>query len=79
MLRAEFTVEPFTEGRPGAHVHAAVGALRDAGFAVDVGPFGSAIEGTEPAVIDALGALLAAAVAAGATRVSLQIERIDAE
>jgi uncharacterized protein YqgV (UPF0045/DUF77 family) len=75
-LRAEFTVEPFVEGRPGDHVQAAVDALRAAGFEVDVGPFGSAVHGAEGPVVDALAAMLRATVAAGATRVSLQVERI---
>jgi uncharacterized protein YqgV (UPF0045/DUF77 family) len=78
-LRAEFTIEPFHEGRPGPHVQAAVDALEAAGFTVDVGPFGSAIDGADLEVVEAVRALTAAALAAGATRVSVQVERIAAE
>lgn len=77
-LRAEFTVEPFVEGNPGPHVQAALDALHGAGFEVDVGPFGSVIEGSERPVTAAVAAMMDADVAAGATRVSLQVERIDA-
>ncbi len=75
-LRAEFTVEPFVEGRPGQHVQAAVDALHTAGFEVEFGPFGSAISGAESAVVEAVAGMMQAALAAGATRVSLQVEHI---
>ncbi len=74
-LHAEFTVEPFKEGAPGPHVHAALDAARAAHFEPDFGPFGTSIEGDDDAVIDALAAVLRASVANGATRVSLQITR----
>ena len=78
-LRAEFTVEPFVEGNPGRHVQAAVEVLRGAGFEVEFGPFGSTIHGADDAVIDAVAAVSRASVDAGATRVSMQIERIAGE
>lgn len=70
--RAEFIVEPFAEGHPGPHVVAAIAAAEAAGFAPDVGPFGTSIEGEPGSVFTALRSLVDAAVAAGATRVSIQ-------
>ncbi|MDQ1460120.1 MAG: hypothetical protein QOI08_1604 [Actinomycetota bacterium] len=76
-LRIEFTVEPFKDGAPGPHVHAAVEAVRATGLAVDFGPFGSLVEGDDDQVLAAADALTRAAIGAGATRVSLQITRPD--
>ena len=74
-LRIEFTVEPFHDGAPGPHVHAAVEAARAAGLAVDFGPFGSSVEGDDDQVLNAADALTRAAIAAGANRVSMQVSR----
>ena len=70
---AEFTIEPFVEGDPGPHVRAAVAVAEAAGLAVDVGPFGTSVEGESADVLDAVDAVVRAAVANGATRVSLQL------
>ncbi len=70
---AEFTIEPFVEGDPGPHVRAAIAVAEAAGLAVDVGPFGTAVEGESAAVLDAVDGVVRAAVANGATRVSLQL------
>ncbi len=70
---AEFTIEPFVEGDLGPHVRAAVAVAEAAGLAVDVGPFGTAVEGGLADVLDAVDAVVRAAVANGATRVSLQL------
>jgi len=75
VLRIEFTVEPFKEGAPGPHVHAAVEAVRASGLDVDFGPFGSSFEGEQAVVLDAADAVLRAAVGAGASRVSMQVTR----
>ncbi|MCU1466348.1 MAG: hypothetical protein JWM72_2276 [Actinomycetia bacterium] len=74
-LRIEFTVEPFRDGTPGPHVHAAVEAASAAGLPVDFGPFGSSVEGDDDQVLAAADSVVRAAMAAGATRVSLQITR----
>jgi len=74
-LRIEFTVEPFRDGTPGPHVHAAVEAARGAGLPVDFGPFGSSVEGDDDRVLAAADSVVRAALGAGATRVSLQITR----
>jgi uncharacterized protein YqgV (UPF0045/DUF77 family) len=80
-LVVEFTVEPFVEGDPGPHVRAALAAAEDAaartGLRVEFGPFGTSITGAGRAVLDALDAVVRAAVTAGATRVSLQVSRHD--
>jgi uncharacterized protein YqgV (UPF0045/DUF77 family) len=74
-LTVEFTIEPFVAGRPGPHVRAAIAAAEGSGLGVDVGPFGTSVSGDEARVLDAVDAILRAAVAAGATRVSLQVAR----
>jgi uncharacterized protein YqgV (UPF0045/DUF77 family) len=75
-LQVEFTIEPFVEGSPGPHVQAAVAAAEAAGLAVEFGPFGSAASGDDDAVLAAVDAIVRAALAAGATRVSLQLARV---
>jgi uncharacterized protein YqgV (UPF0045/DUF77 family) len=45
----------------------------------DLGPFGTSVEGDDRVLLPALGNVLAAALASGATRVTLQLERIDGE
>ena len=73
-VRIEFTVEPFVDGQPGPHVLSAVGAVEDEGLAVDVGPFSSQAVGSAEQAASAVAQLLRAALANGATRVSLQVE-----
>ncbi len=67
--RAEFTVEPFEEGNPGPHVKAAIEALTP--HAPDIGPFGTAIEGSVPEVFEAAAGCVGAAMDAGASRVTV--------
>ncbi|MDE0375465.1 MAG: thiamine-binding protein [bacterium] len=69
LARAEFTVEPFTEGRQGPHVQAAIEAL--APLSPDIGPFGTAVEGDLDVVLDRAAAGIRAAMEAGATRVAV--------
>lgn len=75
-VAAEFLVEPFSEGQPGPHVQAAVSAVEDAGLVVDVGPFGNITQGPSETVLPAVSEALDAALAGGATRVSLSVARI---
>lgn len=78
--RVEFTVEPFDPGRPGRHVEAALEAARRVeGVVIDVGPFGTSITGPSALAVEALRAATIAAFAAGATRVSSQVERHETE
>jgi uncharacterized protein YqgV (UPF0045/DUF77 family) len=74
-VRLEFTVEPFLEGSPGPHVRAAVEAVEAVGLPTTFGPFSTEASGDPGQVADATAALVRAAFAAGATRVSVQIER----
>jgi uncharacterized protein YqgV (UPF0045/DUF77 family) len=74
-LTVEFTIEPFVPGEPGPHVQAAVEAAERSGLTMDFGPFGTAVTGDDEAVLAAVDRILRAAVAAGATRVSLQVAR----
>jgi uncharacterized protein YqgV (UPF0045/DUF77 family) len=78
-VRLEFTVEPFTEGRPGPHVRAAVDAVARRGLAVEMGPFSTLADADTDAAPDAVAGLLRAAFEEGATRVSLQVTRLDDE
>ena len=71
--RAEFIVEPFEEGHPGPHVIAAVAAAEKAGLSPEVGPFGTSITGDVTGVLAALGAVIDDSLAAGASRVSVQL------
>ena len=69
----EFTVEPFVEGNPGPHVRAAVAAVESLGASVEFGPFGSTCQAPAAAMPDLVAALVKAALANGATHVSLHV------
>ncbi len=73
--RAEFMVEPFVEGSLGPAVVAAVDAVAESGFEPLVDAFGTTFEGEEDRVVAALAEMLHAAMGAGATRVTVQVER----
>lgn len=77
MLLVEFTIEPFTEGKPGQHVRAAVDAAEALGVTVDFGPFGTTCTVAQSLVGDLTSAVVAAAMSNGATHVSLHVERLD--
>ncbi|MER8071037.1 hypothetical protein ABTZ59_22365 [Streptomyces sp. NPDC094034] len=73
-LRVEFTTEPFDLDEAPAHALVAREVVEGAELdAVDVGPFGTTAEGGADAVLNAVGVLLHRSLAAGATRVSLQV------
>ena len=77
-LVAEFTIEPFEADAPGPHVQAAIAvaesrAAGDPAIRVEVGPFGTLIEGPASVVLDVVAAVNEVAVRQGATRVSLQL------
>jgi hypothetical protein len=76
-VRIEFLVEPFSEGSPGPHVLAGVDAARGLGHEPEVGPFGTVVITDEAAAGPLTAAVVAAVLAGGATRVALQIERVD--
>lgn len=74
-LKVEFTVEPFVPGNPGAHVQAAVEAVRRSGIDPDIGPFGTSFEVAESTADAVIGHIVRAAFEEGAQRLSLQVER----
>ncbi|MEU8826671.1 hypothetical protein [Streptomyces sp. NPDC048636] len=76
-LRVEFTTEPFDLDEVPPHAVAARETVQSAALdAVDVGPFGNTAEGRADAVLAAVDQLLRSSLAAGATRVSLQVNVI---
>ncbi|GGX22827.1 hypothetical protein GCM10010297_50030 [Streptomyces malachitofuscus] len=77
-LRVEFTTEPFDLDEAPAHAVVAREVIEAAELdAVDVGPFGNTAEGGADAVLTAVDALLRRSLAAGATRVSLQVNVVE--
>ncbi len=77
-LVAEFTTEPFVgEGPAPAHATEALHVVEAAGLTCDFGPLGTSISGEDDALLPVLEQVLATALAHGATRVSLQVERVD--
>ncbi|MEU4894491.1 hypothetical protein AB0B12_05780 [Streptomyces sp. NPDC044780] len=73
-LRVEFTTEPFDLDEVPPHAVAARETVQAAPLdAVDVGPFGNTAEGGADAVLQAVDQLLRTSLAAGATRISLQV------
>ncbi|MGW2814146.1 hypothetical protein [Streptomyces sp. NPDC001415] len=76
-LRVEFTTEPFDLDEAPPHAVVARDVIQAARLdAVDVGPFGNTAEGGADEVLTAVDALLRKTLAAGATRVSLQVNVI---
>jgi uncharacterized protein YqgV (UPF0045/DUF77 family) len=71
----EFTIEPFVEGRPGPHVTAAIAAAEASGLHVEVGPFGSSVSVDLAEIGGVIGAFTDAAIANGATHVSVHVSR----
>lgn len=72
--RAEFTVEPFVDGNPGPHVQAAIDVVSGAGLTPVIGPFATTFEANAEEAAEVIAAMLKAASAAGADRVSLNVE-----
>jgi hypothetical protein len=78
-MRLEFTTEPFDLEEPPPHALVAREVLRNGHLeSVDVGPFGNTAEGSQEAVVAAVAELLRRSVAAGATRISVQVSVLDA-
>ncbi|MEU3183611.1 hypothetical protein ABZ707_05255 [Streptomyces sp. NPDC006923] len=78
-LRVEFTTEPFDLDEVPAHAVVAREVVQDAELdSVDVGPFGNTAEGGAEAVLGTVDTLLRRSLAAGATRISLQVNVIGA-
>ncbi len=73
---AEFTIEPFVEGHPDAHVHAGLDAVRALGLEPEIDAFGSLVRGDIELVSTAVAALLRDATLAGASQISLQVRTV---
>ncbi|MFA5775228.1 MAG: hypothetical protein WC864_07610 [Ilumatobacteraceae bacterium] len=73
MLTVEFTIEPFVEGVPGAHVTAAVAAVEAHGVVVEFGPFGSSFSIGQEQLPQVIADLMKAAYGNGATYVSIAV------
>lgn len=77
-VRVEFTTEPFVgEGGLPEHVARAVAVLADQGFDPEVGPFGTSVEGEHRRLLSALNDALSSAIDRGATRVTVQLSRVE--
>ncbi len=76
MVRIEFTIEPFVEGAPGEHVTAAIAAARRHDATVEIGPFGTVCEVADGATGPLVAGVVDAALAHGATHVSLHVEAV---
>ncbi|MGB5758353.1 MAG: helix-turn-helix domain-containing protein [Acidimicrobiales bacterium] len=72
-LAAEFLVEPFTEGSPGAHVQAAVEAFAEHGLDVELGPFASVSAGGPDEIAGAVADMIRKSMAAGATSIRIHV------
>ncbi|GAA3438411.1 helix-turn-helix domain-containing protein [Kutzneria kofuensis] len=75
-LEAEFTTEPFRAeagGEPPAHAAQAAEQARKSGLDTTFGPLGTTVRGSSDQVLDALPEIFRAALAGGATRVTLRL------
>lgn len=74
-VSAELTTEPFVgEAALPAHVEAAAQALSAAGIEPELGPFGTTAEGEATTVIRGLAGAMHAALAQGATVLTLRLQ-----
>lgn len=78
-VRIEFTVEPFTDSNPGPHVRSAWQAVEARGCELVQGPFSSETFVADAEAPDVVGDVVRAALANGATHVSVIVDRIGAE
>lgn len=73
-LLIEFTTEPFRgEGEPPAHAQKSWEVVQASGLTGDFGPLGTQFAGETQLALDTLRDVLAAAVGAGARRVTIQV------
>lgn len=74
MHRVEFTIEPFVEGQPGAHVTAPIAALEALGVDVEIGPFGSGCRVAAAASPDVVATIVRVAFEHGASHVNIDVD-----
>ena len=75
--RLDFTIEPFVDGQPGAHVTAPVAALEALGIAVDFGAFGSTCVADANRIPELVAEVVRVAYANGATRVTIEVGEVS--
>ncbi len=76
----EFTTEPFDLDEAPEHAVVAREVVQRGGLdAVDVGPFGNTAEGAADEVLAVVDEMLRRTLAAGATRVSLQVNVVGSD
>ena len=73
MARIDFTIEPFVEGQPGAHVTEPIAVLASLGITAEFGAFGSSCDADEEDIPAVVAAVLKSAFAHGATRVNVDV------
>ena len=82
-VRVEFTTEPFHPSHDAQHlpehVTAAAAPFEAAGLGPDLGPLGTSVAGEEQDVVPAMADGLRAALAAGATRVTITVQTTGTE
>ncbi|GAA4672325.1 hypothetical protein GCM10023347_27830 [Streptomyces chumphonensis] len=79
-LKVEFTTEPFDLDEAPEHAVVAREVVQRGGLdAVDVGPFGNTAEGAADEVLAVVDEMLRRTLAAGATRVSLQVNVVGSD
>lgn len=78
-IAAEFLIEPFSAGQPGAHVEAALTAFEERDVPVELGAFASTAAGPLDVVSEALADAIRRAIAAGATNIRIQVAHDVAE
>jgi uncharacterized protein YqgV (UPF0045/DUF77 family) len=71
--RVEFTIEPFVEGQPGAHVTEAIAAVRAMGIEVELGPFGTGCSVDDDQSAAVVAAVVRTAFANGATHANIDV------
>jgi uncharacterized protein YqgV (UPF0045/DUF77 family) len=76
-ITAEVTIHPLAEGTLEPHVRAGVDAARASGIAVELGPSATGLAGDLRQVIEALEAVITAAIDAGASSVDIKVEASD--
>ncbi|MDA2945256.1 MAG: hypothetical protein O2925_02935 [Actinomycetota bacterium] len=79
MQRLDFTIEPFVDGQPGAHVTAPVAALEALGVTVDFGAFGSTCIAEAEQMPELVAEVVRVAYANGATRVTIEIDGVSVD
>lgn len=76
VMRIEFTIEPWSDAGHPPYVSAGLERAQASGLPVELGPFGTRVEGPPDRMYALVSEITAAAMDAGAGTVSLQITRV---